>query len=45
MKDVELKTTLEVMLPNNPQIHYCALHCPNLGIEGNITKQVYFHSS
>ena len=27
------------MLPNVPQIHACALHCPNLVVEVNITKQ------
>jgi len=37
-KEVESKTTLKVLLPNDPQIYYCALHCPNLGVAVNITK-------
>jgi len=38
-KEVESKTTLEVILLNDPQIDSCALHCPNLGVKVNITKQ------
>jgi len=41
-KEVESKTALEVMISNDPQIHYCALRCPNLGVEVNITKQALF---
>ena len=31
------KSTLEVVLPNVSQIHSCAPHCANLGVEVNIT--------
>jgi len=44
-KEVESKTTLEVMLANEPQIHSCVLHYPILGVEANITKQALFSFS
>jgi len=33
------------MLPNDPQIHSCALHCPNVGVEVNITNKALFSFS
>ena len=44
-KDIESKTTLEVIPPNDPQIHSSSLHCPNLGVEVNSTKQALFSFS
>ena len=44
-KEVESKTTLEVMLPSDSQIHFYALHYPILGVEVNITKQALFSFS
>jgi len=38
-KEVKLKPHLEVMLHTIPQFHSYALHCPNLGIEVNITRK------
>jgi len=38
-KEVASKTTLVVVLPNDPQNQSCAIHCPNLYVEVNITKQ------
>jgi len=44
-KEVESKTTLEVMLPSDSQIHFYALHYPILGVEVNIKKQALFSFS
>ena len=38
-KEVESNPNLEVILPIFPQSHSYPLHCPNLGIEVNITKE------
>jgi len=44
-KEVEPKPTLEVVLPNVSQIQSCAIHCPNLKIQVNITEQTLFSLS
>jgi len=41
-KEIELKSTLEVVLPSASQIRSGALHYPNLGVKVNITKQTLF---
>ena len=41
-KKIESRSTLEVELPIISQGNSYALHCPNLGIEINITKQTLF---
>ena len=43
-KEIESKTTWEVVLLSIFQIHSCALHCPNLGVEVTSPSKLYFHS-